>query len=108
MRTWRPALQRLGVTRPAWWQPFLGVLVGCLCLLLPPIANHLTYVLTPRLYFAAGAVSYFEYHGASLEVLLVFAVLAGICEEALFRGALQPRTGIVWAAALFAMIHTQY
>lgn len=107
-RTWRPALQRLGITRPSWWQPFLAVLVGCLCLLMPPIANHLTYVLTPRLYFAVGAVSYFEYHGASLEVLLVFAVLAGLCEETLFRGALQPRTGIVLAAALFAMIHTQY
>jgi CAAX protease family protein len=107
-RTWRPALQRLGISRPAWWQPFLAVLVGSLCLLLPPIANHLTYVLTPRLNFAAGAISYFEYHGASLAVLLVFAVMAGICEEALFRGALQPRTGIIWAAALFATIHTQY
>jgi membrane protease YdiL (CAAX protease family) len=107
-RTWRPALQRLGISRPAWWQPFLAVLVGCLCLLLPPIANQLTLELTPRLYFAAGAVSYFEYHGASLEVLLVFGVLAGICEEALFRGALQPRVGIVVAAALFATIHTQY
>jgi membrane protease YdiL (CAAX protease family) len=107
-RTWRPALQRLGIACPAWWQPFLAVLVGSLCLLLPPIANQLTYLLTPRLYFAAGAVSYFEFHGASLEVLLVFAVLAGICEESLFRGTLQPRTGIVLAAVLFAMIHTQY
>jgi len=107
-RSWRPALQRLGISRPAWWQPFLAVLVASLCLMLPPIANHLTYVLTPRLYFAVSAVSYFGYHGASLEVLLVFAVLAGICEETLFRGALQPRTGIVLAAALFATIHTQY
>jgi hypothetical protein len=107
-RTWRPALQRLGIIRPAWWQPFLAVLVGSLCLLLPPIANHLTFLLTPRLYFAAGAVSYFEYHGATLEVLLMFGLMAGVCEEALFRGALQPRVGIVVAAAFFATIHTQY
>jgi len=107
-RSWRPALRRLGITRPAWWQPFLAVLVASLCLMLPPIANHLTFVLTRRLYFAVGTISYWTNNGVSIEVLLVFAVLAGICEEALFRGALQPRVGIVVAAALFATIHTQY
>jgi membrane protease YdiL (CAAX protease family) len=107
-RSWRPALQRLGVTRPAWWQPFLAVLVACIFLMLVPVTNHLTFVLTPRLYFAVGAISYWTYYGASIEILLVFAVMAGICEEALFRGALQPRAGIVLAAMLFAMIHTQY
>ena len=107
-RSWRPALGRLGITRPAWWQPFLAVLVASLCLMLPPIANHLTFVLTRRLYFAVVTISNWTNNGASIEVLLVFAVLAGICEEALFRGALQPRVGIVVAAALFATIHTQY
>lgn len=107
-RSWQPVLQRLGISRPAWWQPFLAVLVGSLCLLLPPIANHLTLLLTRRLYFAIGTISYWTNYGASIEVLLVFALLAGICEEALFRGALQPRAGIVVAAALFATIHTQY
>jgi hypothetical protein len=107
-RNWRLSLQRLGITRPAWWQPFLAVLVACLFLMLVPTTNHLTFVLTRRLYFAVGTISYWTNYGASLEVLLVFAVMAGICEEALFRGALQPRTGIILAAALFAMIHTQY
>jgi len=107
-RSWRPAPGRLGITRPAWWQPFLAVLVASLCLMLPPIANHLTFVLTPRLYFAVATISYWTNHGASIGVLLVFSVLAGICEEALFRGALQPRVGIVVAATLFATIHTQY
>ncbi|MFI5270199.1 MAG: type II CAAX prenyl endopeptidase Rce1 family protein, partial [Chloroflexota bacterium] len=107
-RSWRPALGRLGIVRPAWWQPFLAVLVASLCLMLPPIANHLTLVLTRRLYFEVATINYWTNYGASIEVLLVFAVLAGICEEALFRGALQPRVGIVVAAALFATIHTQY
>jgi membrane protease YdiL (CAAX protease family) len=107
-RSWRPGLQRLGITRPAWWQPFLAVLVACFFLMLVPVTNHLTFVLTPRLYFAVGAISYWTYYGASLEILLVIAVMAGICEEALFRGALQQRAGIIVTAALFASIHTQY
>jgi membrane protease YdiL (CAAX protease family) len=107
-RDWRPALQRLGISWPAWWQPFLAVLVACLFLMLVPFENHLTFLLTRRLYYAVGFVNYFTDYGASLKVELVFAVMAGICEETLFRGALQPRVGIVAAAALFAAIHTQY
>ena len=36
------------------------------------------------------------------------ALAAGICEEALFRGALQPRMGILWTSLVFALIHSQY
>jgi len=36
------------------------------------------------------------------------ALLPGICEEILFRGALQPRIGLIATAALFTSIHTQY
>lgn len=107
-RSWRPALQRLGVSRPAWWQPFLALLVASIFLMLVPAVDHLTFVVTPRLYFAVGAISYWSNYGASIDVLLVFAVMAGICEEALFRGALQPRAGIIVSGALFASIHTQY
>jgi membrane protease YdiL (CAAX protease family) len=107
-RGWRPSLERLGIRWPAWWQPFLGVLVGCLLLISEPLANHLTFVLTPRLYYAIVAISDLTYRNADLRVDLLFAVMAGICEETLFRGALQPRAGIFLTAALFAMIHTQY
>ena len=33
---------------------------------------------------------------------------AGIGEELLFRGALQPRYGIVLSSVLFALLHSQY
>lgn len=39
---------------------------------------------------------------------LVLGVSAGVGEEVLVRGALQPRTGVVWAAVLFAAGHVQY
>lgn len=34
------------------------------------------------------------------------ALLSGVCEEALFRGALLPWLGVPWSAALFGLLHT--
>jgi membrane protease YdiL (CAAX protease family) len=44
----------------------------------------------------------------SLGPAMAIALAAGIGEEILFRGALQPRLGIVAAALLFAVLHAQY
>jgi membrane protease YdiL (CAAX protease family) len=41
-------------------------------------------------------------------VALVLGFSAGIGEEILFRGAIQPRLGIFFTAFLFAIVHTQY
>ncbi len=38
--------------------------------------------------------------------ILALAVLSGIAEELLFRGAIQGAWGWVWATALFALLHT--
>jgi membrane protease YdiL (CAAX protease family) len=37
--------------------------------------------------------------------LLLLAIVAGIGEELLFRGALQPLIGIVWSNVLFGLLH---
>ncbi len=39
---------------------------------------------------------------------LAIGISAGVGEELLLRGALQPRFGIVLTSALFALLHTQY
>lgn len=44
----------------------------------------------------------------SLVAMLVLGVSAGVGEEVLVRGALQPRVGLVWASLLFAAGHVQY
>jgi len=44
----------------------------------------------------------------SLVGALALGVSAGVGEELLVRGALQPRSGLVWAAVLFASAHVQY
>jgi hypothetical protein len=40
--------------------------------------------------------------------IVALALAPGICEEVLFRGALQPRLGLLVPALLFTSIHTQY
>lgn len=37
--------------------------------------------------------------------IVVLAAASGLAEEAFFRGALQPRVGIVWASLLFGLVH---
>jgi membrane protease YdiL (CAAX protease family) len=44
----------------------------------------------------------------SLGATIVLGLSAGIGEEVMVRGALQPRTGLFWAALLFAAGHVQY
>jgi membrane protease YdiL (CAAX protease family) len=46
--------------------------------------------------------------GSSWVGIAAIALLPGICEELLFRGALQPRLGLVATALLFTSIHPQY
>ena len=44
----------------------------------------------------------------SLAGVLALGVSAGVGEELLVRGALQPRVGVMWASVLFAAGHVQY
>jgi len=41
----------------------------------------------------------------ALPDLLLLAMASGLGEELLFRGALQPRVGLVWASLLFGCVH---
>ncbi|NCN64854.1 MAG: CPBP family intramembrane metalloprotease [Candidatus Altiarchaeum hamiconexum] len=44
----------------------------------------------------------------SIQNAFIIGLSAGICEEILFRGALQPKFGIILTALLFTFLHTQY
>jgi len=44
----------------------------------------------------------------SVQNAFILGLSAGICEEILFRGALQPKFGIIPTALLFAFLHIQY
>ncbi len=77
-------------------------------------ADALFAALQPDLYSQVGEISesLFDPSGLSPVFAILFALLigvgAGLGEETLFRGALQPALGIVFTSILFATLHVQY
>jgi membrane protease YdiL (CAAX protease family) len=110
----RETLDRLGYG--AVTVPQLGIValfvVGAL--LLSFAADALFAALQPDLYERVGEISegLFSPEGLSPLSAILFALLigigAGLGEETLFRGAVQPALGITLASILFASMHVQY
>ncbi len=103
------AAERLGLTRPAWWQiatalaaagAFFGLIQG---------ADWLGHIWTPGIASQVDKTTQHVFGGLNDPIgIAAIALLPGICEEILFRGALQPRLGLLATAVLFTSIHTQY
>jgi membrane protease YdiL (CAAX protease family) len=110
----RETLDRLGYGSVT--VPQLGIValfvVGAL--LLSFAADALFAALQPDLYERVGEISegLFDPEGLSPLSAVLFALLigvgAGLGEETLFRGAVQPALGITLASILFASMHVQY
>ncbi|HEX2647788.1 MAG TPA: CPBP family intramembrane glutamic endopeptidase, partial [Candidatus Dormibacteraeota bacterium] len=104
-----PSLSRLGVVRPAWWQIVLALACAGGFYALAQGSDVVSHALTPNLARRVDLTNQYLFgrlfNPAGIAAL---AVLPGICEELLFRGALQPRIGLVATAVLFTSIHTQY
>ena len=106
VRSWRAATERLGIGRPTW--PMIGVALGgvVVSMLVAAIANGLALLLQPELLAELDAVT--EEITAEVQNpvgALLLGVSAGVGEEAIFRGALQPRYGIVLTSIVFAVLH---
>jgi membrane protease YdiL (CAAX protease family) len=77
-------------------------------------ADFLFRELQPGLYREVGEVSgtLFDPRGMGVATAVLFALLigvgAGLGEETLFRGAVQPVLGIIPTSVLFASMHVQY
>lgn len=100
---------RLGFTMPTW--KTLLISIGFLILAyIPSIAGSiLTEQLQPDVPDRIDSVT--EEMTSGVQNPFGAAALgfsAGVGEEALFRGALQPRYGIVLQAGTFALVHSQY
>jgi membrane protease YdiL (CAAX protease family) len=113
-RTFREAFARLGygpITLPQLGIVALFV-VGAL--LLSYAADAIFAVLQPDLFERVGKISegLFSPEGLSPVSAVLFALLigvgAGLGEETLFRGAVQPVLGITPTSILFASVHIQY
>ena len=111
-RTFTASTRRLGVVAPAWWHVALGLAAAGIFYGLSQLSAGLSQSLTPEL---ANKVNQTSQHlfGAlgnqgNWAGIIALGVVPGICEEILFRGALQPRLGLITTAVLFTAIHTEY
>ncbi|MBK7780714.1 MAG: CPBP family intramembrane metalloprotease [Ardenticatenia bacterium] len=108
-RTPVEAMRRLGWTRAFSWRWYLGAVasgVG-MALLVQVVWNRLL----PDSQAGIEQLSEMMFGPivkTGLVGALTIGLAAGLGEETLFRGAMQPRFGIVFTSMLFAVIHTQY
>jgi hypothetical protein len=102
---------RIGVAVPAWWHVVLALAAAGAFYAVSLGSDRLSHWLTPSVAAQVDRTTQHVFGGLSTDNplgLVALAVLPGICEEALFRGALQPRFGIVLTAVMFTVIHTEY
>jgi CAAX protease family protein len=100
---------RLGVVRPAWWQITLALTAAGVFFAFGQSVDWLSHSLTPQIAHNVDITTQHVFGGLGNPIgIAALALLPAICEEILFRGAIQPRLGLVVTALLFTSIHTQY
>jgi membrane protease YdiL (CAAX protease family) len=108
-RDGKQAAVRLGVVRPAWWHITLALAAAGVFFAFGQGIDSLSRTLTPQTWHNVDATTKHLFGGLNTPVgIAAIALLPAICEEILFRGALQPRLGLIVTALLFTSIHTQY
>jgi membrane protease YdiL (CAAX protease family) len=100
---------RLGLVAPAWWHAALALAAAGIFFAISQGADSLSHALTPTTAHQVDVTTQHLFGGLTdTPGLIALAVIPGICEETLFRGALQPRLGILVTAVLFTSIHAEY
>lgn len=101
---------RLALVVPAWWHVLLALVAAGAFYAFGLGAHWLATILTPDLAARVDTSSQHLFGALSANTagILALALIPGVCEDVLFRGALQPRFGLVLTAFLFAAIHTEY
>jgi membrane protease YdiL (CAAX protease family) len=108
-RNFRASLVRLGVIWPGWRWIAASLGVACGLVVFGLLFDQLMTRLTPEQSKSIQQVSDQLLKNVNgLPAVIALGVAAGVGEELLFRGALQPRLGNISAAFLFAALHTQY
>jgi membrane protease YdiL (CAAX protease family) len=108
-RDLRHTVVRLGLHRPTWKHLLVAAAITVALLALNYGINMLWEVVDPTSYELVNQVTENLY--GSLTTLaggIVLGLSAGISEEILFRGAIQPRLGLLLATLLFSVGHLQY
>jgi membrane protease YdiL (CAAX protease family) len=100
---------RLGVVVPAWWHVALALAAAGIFFAVAQGSTYLSQQLTPSIAAQVDKSTQHVFGDLTGPVgIVAIALVPGICEDLLFRGALQPRFGLVLTALLFTAIHTEY
>ena len=109
-RSFSASSDRLGLVTPAWWHITLALGAAGAFWALGEVSLWLSQTFTPDITSKVQTTSDHLFGGLSGGPwgIAALALLPGFCEEVLFRGALQPRLGLLATSLLFAAIHTEY
>jgi membrane protease YdiL (CAAX protease family) len=108
-RSFASATDRLGLKSISSRQFWRAVALVLALFTVTIISGYLTSLLQPDLEKQIGnnlnnmTADFSSWSGA-----LILGVSAGVSEEILFRGAIQPRYGIIFTSLVFASLHVQY
>lgn len=102
-------LSRLGLDQVTWRHVWVGIVAVIPMLVLSALSVVLVDWISPgsseRL---ADTVEQITGGDTSLGYALVIGITAAVGEETLFRGAIQPKYGLVLTSLIFALLHVQY
>lgn len=109
-RDWKGTLERLGLTKPSLRDlslsiTFIAIIFGI------GIAGSLAGMVLGQEkgpLDTKGDPTIEALGGVTVITAIIYAFGAGISEEILFRGAMQPRFGIILTSIVFALMHIQY
>ena len=108
-RSFAVSSDRLGLVTPAWWHITLAIGAAGGFWVLGEVSLWLSQIYTPDITAKVQHTSDHLFGGLGGPAgIAALALLPGVCEELLFRGALQPRLGLLVTSLLFAAIHTEY
>jgi uncharacterized protein len=108
-RGWRESVKRLGLERPTPRQAGIAVALVVPLLAISIGADALGRAASPEVYEQLQQVlTAMSRHVTNPFIAVFIGLSAGIGEEILFRGAIQPRFGVAVTALAFAVAHTQY
>lgn len=109
-RSLAESLRRLAIVKPAVRQLWTGAVVG--------MGLGLIVIVFEGVLDTAGIATDADVQRLSEQLLgplvktpfgiITLGLAAGLGEETLFRGALQPRFGLIFASVLFALLHSTY
>lgn len=109
-RDWRVAFQRLGLMRPSGKQWGLGIGAGLGLVVFANVVSYLAlwlgFPIDPDVEQLTDQLLS-PLFGSVLGILTL-GLSAALGEEALFRGAMQPRFGLLLTSVLFAFVHSNY